>query len=178
MQTFLSEPTWQKSIEALDNARLNKQILEVRQILSALAGQTKGWVNHPATNMWRGYEWGLGAYGGLCYAELGIRGINADKNMDAITALMSNFYESSTEVPWWWERSETKDKILVTHAAMLYKKDSAHYSDYRHDATFYDKMLAVSPEGVVCCAARRRVPGMSGLQPCQYYWPSHKENNV
>ena len=56
MQTFLPEHTFVECAAVLDQKRLVKQLLEGRQILSALAGETKGWVNHPATKMWIGHE--------------------------------------------------------------------------------------------------------------------------
>jgi hypothetical protein len=48
MQVFMSEYTFEESAKVLDNKRLVKQLLEGRQILAALAGQTKGWRSHPA----------------------------------------------------------------------------------------------------------------------------------
>ena len=53
MQTFLPYKDFTKSAKALDNKRLGKQRVEVKQILNALDGKSKGWTNHPATNMWR-----------------------------------------------------------------------------------------------------------------------------
>jgi hypothetical protein len=47
----------------LDYRRTGKQRVEAKQILRALRGETKGWVNHPATRMWKGYEGALIQYG-------------------------------------------------------------------------------------------------------------------
>lgn len=47
---------------ALDKKRLNKQIVECRQILSALKGETTAWRNHPATLQYKGHERWLGNY--------------------------------------------------------------------------------------------------------------------
>lgn len=46
----------------LDPKRLNKQIIECRQILCALSGETKGWANHPVTKMYRHHEAWLALY--------------------------------------------------------------------------------------------------------------------
>lgn len=46
MQIFLPYKDIYKTAEALDKRRLNKQILECRQILNALYGKSKGWANH------------------------------------------------------------------------------------------------------------------------------------
>jgi len=56
MQTFVSEDTFYASVRVLDRQRLGKQRVETLQIMKALAGLSKGWINHPATRMWRGYE--------------------------------------------------------------------------------------------------------------------------
>lgn len=56
MQTFLPYKSFADSARVLDNKRLGKQRVEAKQIIKALAGETKGWVNHPAVKMWRGCE--------------------------------------------------------------------------------------------------------------------------
>lgn len=63
MQTFLPHPNFVDSAMSLDPKRLGKQRVEAYQILNALDGLSKGWVNHPATRMWRGYEPALALYG-------------------------------------------------------------------------------------------------------------------
>jgi hypothetical protein len=55
MQTFLPYPSFIESARCLDSRRLGKQRVECLQILNALLGHSKGWVNHPATVMWRGH---------------------------------------------------------------------------------------------------------------------------
>ena len=62
MQTFLPVPDFKESAKILDYRRLGKQRVEARQILNALQGKSKGWVNHPATRMWKGYESALEQY--------------------------------------------------------------------------------------------------------------------
>lgn len=63
MQTFLPSPDFARTAEILDDRRLGKQRVEVLQILNAMHRTRGGWVNHPATRMWRGYESALVAYG-------------------------------------------------------------------------------------------------------------------
>lgn len=62
MQTFLPYASFRESARALDNKRLGKQRVECLQILKALTLPTYGWQNHPAVNMWRGYERAFIAY--------------------------------------------------------------------------------------------------------------------
>jgi hypothetical protein len=63
VQTFLPYPDFARSARVLDARRLGKQRVEVLQICNALHRETGGWINHPATRMWRGYEPALVAYG-------------------------------------------------------------------------------------------------------------------
>ncbi len=63
MQTFLPYPDFERTAEVLDDRRLGKQRVEVLQILNAMHRTSGGWINHPATRMWRGYEPALVAYG-------------------------------------------------------------------------------------------------------------------
>lgn len=63
MQTFLPYPDFYDTAKCLDNRRLNKQLVEVQQILRTLIGKSDGWQNHPAVRMWRGYESTLRGYG-------------------------------------------------------------------------------------------------------------------
>ena len=62
MQTFLPYADFDTTAEVLDWRRLGKQRVEAKQILMALT-ENKGWVNHPCTKMWKGYEIALARYG-------------------------------------------------------------------------------------------------------------------
>lgn len=52
MQIFLPYKSAFDSADALDPLLLNKQIIECKQILSAILGKTKAWRNHPVTRMY------------------------------------------------------------------------------------------------------------------------------
>ena len=173
MQTFLSEPTFAASAKALDSKRLNKQLLEGRQMLNALAGNQKGFVNHPATQMWKGHEHRFLDYLNEVATEMMNRNIQWEKNHEAIVQLFDNhFLDSSYEDPYWWS-GESKQRIITTHRANLYLKDPDYYCKYTPESIEYQQTLDTNPLEVVCCANRRRVPGKTGLQPCGYYWPTH-----
>jgi hypothetical protein len=51
MQTFLPYPDFTASARALDNKRLNEQIIEAAQIARVIMGQSDGWANHPCVDM-------------------------------------------------------------------------------------------------------------------------------
>lgn len=74
MQTFLPIPSFTESAKILDYKRLGKQRVEAMQILNTLQGKSNGWKNHPAVQMWRGYENALAAYMDACIDEWISRG--------------------------------------------------------------------------------------------------------
>ena len=76
MQTFLPYENFEQSFKCLDYRRLGKQRVEAYQILNVLLKRNnkKGWTNHPATQMWRGFENCLKHYFNLCVDEWKNRG--------------------------------------------------------------------------------------------------------
>jgi hypothetical protein len=86
VQTFLPYPDFRMSAQALDYRRLGKQRVECKQLLKALGYEIKnhklvhctqgGWLNHPCTQMWRGYELALAEYQADCIREWEARGYN------------------------------------------------------------------------------------------------------
>lgn len=60
MQVFIIGSPFETAMY-LDKKRLNKQIIECHQILDAIYGKSKGWVNHPCTIQYREFtawlEW-------------------------------------------------------------------------------------------------------------------------
>ena len=63
MQTFLPTSNFAESAKYLDYRRLGKQRVEVLQLLNSFHKPNyKGWKNHPAREMWRGYENALVMY--------------------------------------------------------------------------------------------------------------------
>ena len=175
MQTFLSEHTFADSARALDPVRLNKQLLEGRQMLAAIRGEQAGFRNHPATKMWENNLPAFLAYLGEIKREMKQRHIAWEKNWDAIRRLAGWTDDSPYERivkdyadPDWF-RGESKDRIITTHRANLYLKKPDHYAHYAPAEIDYSYALAHHPLTVVCCANRRRVPGKTGLQPCGYF---------
>jgi hypothetical protein len=64
MQTFLHEINYNLAARHLDSRRLVKQIVECKQILTAIRGTTS-WSHHPIVRMWTGWESNLVHYA-LC----------------------------------------------------------------------------------------------------------------
>lgn len=150
MQTFLPYKDFDKSAKALDNKRLNKQILEGYQILKVLNNPDPraAWRNHPAVKMWRGHEQALFEYIMAMVKQADLRGIKTDKNKDNIYSLrLATIKQWGNGYPEWYRNGI--ERITESHRANLYRKDPEYYMDFVHDRA--------NP----CC------------DTCQYYWPTH-----
>lgn len=149
MQTFLPFADFNKSAAALDNKRLNKQLLEGFQIYKILATNKRsgGWVNHPITKAWRNYDMSLYTYLIAIRNECDRRGIKWDKNWAAIEQLHNNNWHRGDKVvmpPWIGD-----EKIHQSHRNNLYRKDPEYYADFAND------------EFISCCPK------------CSYVWSAH-----
>jgi hypothetical protein len=102
MQTFLPYQNFDKTARVLDYRRLGKQRVEAWQILRALNGETRGWVNHPVTKMWNGYEDALAIYGYIMCAEWKRRGYK-DTMTERFRELINGW---DPEMPPWWGRED------------------------------------------------------------------------
>ena len=156
MQTFLPYPAMRDSLDALDNKRLNKQILETYQILNVLSGQSKSnaWRNHPAVLMWEGAESELWRYGMTAIKLADMRGIKTENNLANMDALAKKVGASwGDEEPAWRKNPTILKRVNTTHKANLYRKDSEYYAEYADSINNeYNKP---------CC------------DHCLYFWPTH-----
>lgn len=149
MQTFVPFANLDLSASTLDSRRLNKQLLEGRQIYKILSERkmTGPWTQHPAVKMWRNYDMGLYAYLKAVKNECVARGIQTEKNWSAITDMHeSNWHRGSNVVmpPWWGD-----NRVHESHRNNLFVKDPLFYAEFE---------LA---NRTVCC------------DKCNYFWPSH-----
>jgi len=119
MQTFLPDQSYFVSARILDRQRLGKQRVEAYQILRALRGESKGWVNHPATRMWRGYERNLILYTEVMCDEWTSRGYK-DSIKDKVGVMLPD-YPDYVSPPWL-----TYD-LIRTHQSNLVRKDPTYY---------------------------------------------------
>ena len=84
MQTFLPYDDFVLSLDCLDYKRLGKQRVESMQLLKAMKREKGGWINHPATKMWCGYENALKHYFNICGDEWKKRGYNNNMRYETI----------------------------------------------------------------------------------------------
>lgn len=122
MQTFLPYSDFRECARVLDYRRLGKQRVEAWQILRALRGETKGWRNHPAVLMWRGYEESLNQYGREMCLEWRARGFT-----DTMLDRFSN--TNSAPLPYWLGDS----RLHLSHQSNLIRKDPEYYKQHFPD---------------------------------------------
>lgn len=129
MQTFLPYSDFAASARVLDNKRLNKQLVEVQQILKALSDPNYGWQNHPAVKMWRGYELALCEYGLAFYREYKNRFNKSHKSGEFISNKELEFLLVDNKImtiPHWLG----SPAFHISHRSNLMRKDKAHYMQY------------------------------------------------
>ena len=119
MQTFLPYSSFIRSARTLDYKRLGKQRVEAKQILNALDPDYngKGWVTHPATQMWAGYEDALKLYANEMITEWKKRGYNNTMQYYTINA-------DEIKYPPWLGIEE----FHKSHRMHLLRKDAEFYS--------------------------------------------------
>lgn len=115
MQTFLPYSDFKKSVQALDNKRLGNQRVECKQILKALTSGG-GWSNHPAVQMWRGYEEALKLYMNECVLEWVARGFKNNMPLNDVGEVI---------YPPWLD-----GPIHASHRSNLLRKNPMHYSQF------------------------------------------------
>ena len=143
MQTFLPYPDFFLSAEALDPRRLGKQRVEALQLLNSLdpAHSLRGWRNHPARIMWRGFPSALAFYGVvICrrWTRLGYADTCRDKILLSLwrqsflrdsEERLEELYRTAMEgrlpdfLPPWFG----KEEFHRSHRSSLLRKDPAWY---------------------------------------------------
>lgn len=115
MQVFIIG-TPLETATALDNHRLNKQIIECQQILDALNG-AKAWSNHPCVLQYRGYEKWLEHY---------LSCLTLYKHNATIHAKVCSDLAQMCKPE--WHTTEYFDQMK----RRLYSKNPEHYKQWSH----------------------------------------------
>ncbi len=129
MQTFLPYPDIFRCAKVLDYKRLGKQRVEAWQIYQVIQKTPNGpnkkvaWSNHPAVNMWRGYEDFLLRYGAAMCLEWKNRGYK--DNMLSKFWNNINFHEL-IKLPIWLG----DDYLHKSHQSNLLRKDYNYYKQF------------------------------------------------
>lgn len=134
MQTFLPYGDFIQSVKVLDYRRLGKQRVETFQILNILLERTesKGWVNHPAVRMWRGYEEALKSYQNATITEWILRGYNNNMKLEEINP-------NKVIMPPWFRNYN----FHRSHRSNLLRKNFEYYSQFFTEPTDLDYIWPV-----------------------------------
>ena len=124
---------------------IGKQRVEGLQILNALRGLSTGWVNHPATKMWRGHEEALVLYTMAQCEEWVNRGYK-DTILGKLEDMYPHVAKARAEYPsplytTWvyhilrdlgvdWPRFLFRDDIMESHQSNLLRKDPDFYAKW------------------------------------------------
>ena len=117
MQTFLPFADFIQTAKCLDRQRLGKQRIESKQIIDTIVGGKKGWSNHPAVNMWRGFEDALRLYFNIISQEWLNRGYKHN---------MGFYNVSNPRLPHWIGDAD----FHLSHQSNLVRKFPEHYKIY------------------------------------------------
>lgn len=120
MQTFLPLPNYFESMKCLDPKRLGNQVW--REGLTLIRG---GWPNHPASKMWKGYEYHLGLYLLAGIDILSIRGKHYVEIKNKIVVEMKKFKD--TGKPWWLG----DNRLHSSHRSNLIRKNPEWYGKFK-----------------------------------------------
>lgn len=143
MQTFLTSVStdFSETAKSLDRLRLNKQALEAWQIMMTNLAmdadgnyrKPKGWYNHPAVKMWRGYEVTLYFYIKAMVDEWVSRGYNStilEKAQFTMECAQLNGLVHTSEFPYWMKDENLYSQIVSSHRTALLHKDYSWYSQF------------------------------------------------
>jgi len=138
MQVFHPERDFYESAAALDQKRLVKQLLEGRQIMNILVGESKSnaWKNHPAVRMFSGHHSALYVYLAAIRHEMHRRGYKWEKNWAEIDRMMKDNMQPFS-LPRWIHDENTVTSVIITHRDRLYEKGPELYPQYRRAHDFY-----------------------------------------
>lgn len=127
MQVFLPYAKPNKTVKCLDNKRLNKQILECFQIMSAITNINIGWkipkyvYNHPCTLLWKNNISYLKVY---TYSLLNEFWLRRKKN-HACMKLLNNF-----DGIYGYDLHHVNVEFCKKHQEILLNKNYEHYKKY------------------------------------------------
>lgn len=135
MITFMPMINYREALRSLDDARLDKQILEVEQIVNAIMDPEDGYRNHPCTRMWSPYVLNLLTYGiyavGVWAERQRKNPMERDSRMYSRQVAIANHMGSmraakSHQIPMWVGDIDFHE----SHRSNLIRKDPIHYNSW------------------------------------------------
>lgn len=117
-----------RSAAVLNRQHLGKQRVETYQIMIALL-EGRGWIHHPVTKMWAGYEWALLHYQKAVCTEWHLKRGYDDTCMRKtfeVYVKHRGSVDAPNRLPPWYGNKE----FHLSHKSNLLRKDPEHYGDY------------------------------------------------
>lgn len=128
MQVFTPYPEPFKTAECLDGRRLNKQIIECRQILAAIRGESNAWKNHPVVKQYRTHTE---------YLECYLKCLIAFKDNRIDVALVHSYYAM------YYKPEFLTTEFCNQHKRRLFTKDSEFYCTFYKYGKSYENWYVV-----------------------------------
>ena len=100
MNLFMPFPDIKRSVESLDDRRLNKQILECYQIHRVAMGASEGYKNHPIVAFYINHHKFVSDYGYYCCLEYTYRTGKQHKYNDYFEAYYNNTWAQISGKSW------------------------------------------------------------------------------
>lgn len=129
MQVFVPYDSPYRVAICLDARRLNKQIIECRQILAAIRGESNAWMNHPCVKMYRDHaEWlEYYMYCLECYADAyRLERLNEDSDADEVYNLAKGWSIKADAIT----PPFLTEEFCKHHQCRLFTKDPEWYRDF------------------------------------------------
>lgn len=138
MQVFCPYPSPLDCAKAMwgDTKRYNKQIIECKQILDAIDGVGKGWLNHPVVRMYKPYREWLYKYM-LCL-------IYYKEFKDNIRAITTS--EMFSDESYYIRPPFLTDEFCIQHRRRLYTKSPKLYPQFEEYGTSEENWYYVGGE--------------------------------
>lgn len=149
MQTYMPYDDFTFSARCLDQRRLGKQRVETMQIMQALYLGTGGpaRVNHPATQMWRGYERALLAYQqAVCFEWTSERGFG-DTCWDKTRLIFLDHNPNPMSIPLILPPWMGNVDFHIMYQSKLMRKNKPHYQKWFPDMP--DDIPFIWPNGKI-----------------------------
>lgn len=123
MQVFVPFTEPLKTAQCLDKKRLNKQIIECRQLIRTIRGESRSWANHPVTKMYSHPE--LFKYMQYYVQCLKYYKDGALEMADNYSRMAVGYLEKTQEAKY-----ILSEKFCDQHKRRLYAKDPEHYVQF------------------------------------------------
>lgn len=130
MQTFLPYASFQRSATVLDKKRCWKQVVEAKQIINVLEGNSTAWGNHPAVKMWIGHTFWLRDYFNA-FLQVSIEKHKINTKYD----YFHQDLEQQDPLPWWLGNG---DFHRAMRARLIEKNEAFYLPLFPKDKGFND----------------------------------------